>query len=375
MAKRMNGEGSVRQRTKGGMWELRLMDGHQEDGRPRIITFYGKTQKEVKEKRDAYKKDRDDGIDLTADYTFEEWADIWFDHHKETISEVTQESYRYTLRNLKEHFKGRKLRNIKSMDIESFLRKLQREGRADSSVSQHRGMLFQIFNKAEANDVLRKNPVRFAEKMRSSKKKKRKESFTAEEVILLMKNLPTDRIGLSIRLMLSTGMRGQEMLGLRKRNVAADGSEIHIVEAVKQVKGTVLVGSTKTATSTRVVPVPHNLREPLKQLCAMSKDFIWESPKRPGQPCNPSHFRDAFKEAVSNVEGVRVLTPHCCRHTYVSMMQALGVAMETIRDLCGHVEIDMTAHYLHIQQSVREAAVRKFSDAYIPTQNTLDSLD
>ena len=260
-------------------------------------------------------------------------------------------------------------------DIESFLRQLQKEGYADSTVSQHRGMLFQIFNKAEANDVLRKNPVRCAEKMRSSKEKKRKESFTAEEVILLMKNLPTDRIGLSIRLMLSTGMRVQEMLGLRKRNVAADGSEIHIVEAVKQVKGTVLVGSTKTATSTRVVPVPHNLREPLKQLCAMSKDFIWESPKRPGQPCNPSHFRDAFKEAVSNVEGVRVLTPHCCRHTYVSMMQALGVAMETIRDLCGHVEIDMTAHYLHIQQSVREAAVRKFSDAYIPTQNTLDSLD
>ena len=62
MAKRMNGEGTIRQRTKGGRWELRLMDGYQEDGRPRIITFYGKTQKEVKDKRDAYRKDRDDGI-------------------------------------------------------------------------------------------------------------------------------------------------------------------------------------------------------------------------------------------------------------------------------------------------------------------------
>ena len=45
-------------------------------------------------------------------------------------------------------------------------------------------MLFQIFYKAEANDVLRKNPVRCAEKMRSSKEKTRKESFTVEEVFV-----------------------------------------------------------------------------------------------------------------------------------------------------------------------------------------------
>ena len=66
-------------------------------------------------------------------------------------------------------------------------------------------MLYQIFHKAEANDLVRKNPVRFADKMRSRDPVKRKEAFTAEEVRLLMLNLPQDRIGWSIRLRLGTG--------------------------------------------------------------------------------------------------------------------------------------------------------------------------
>lgn len=43
-------------------------------------------------------------------------------------------------------------------------------------------MLYQIFQKAEANDLVRRNPVRLAEKMRASGTAKRKEAFTTEEV-------------------------------------------------------------------------------------------------------------------------------------------------------------------------------------------------
>ena len=64
------------------------------------------------------------------------------------------------------------------------------------------------------------------------------------------------------------------------------------------------------------------------------------------------------------MKGVRVLTPHCCRHTYVSQMQALGVTLETIQSMVGHADIDMTAHYLHLQEPMRQAAIEKFSDAF-----------
>ena len=84
-------------------------------------------------------------------------------------------------------------------------------------------------------------------------------------------------------------------------------------------------------------------------------------------PCNPSHFHKQFRETLEKIDGVRVLTPHCCRHTYVSQMQALGVDLATIQSIVGHADVDMTKHYLHVQDSIRLAAIDKFSEAF-PTE-------
>ena len=50
--------------------------------------------------------------------------------------------------------------------------------------------------------------------------------------------------------------------------------------------------------------------------------------------------------------------------TYVSQMQALGVDLATIQSIVGHADIDMTKHYLHVQESIRQAAIEKFSEAF-----------
>ena len=84
-----------------------------------------------------------------------------------------------------------------------------------------------------------------------------------------------------------------------------------------------------------------------------------ESPKIQNQPWNPSYFRDKFISAIGQIDGVRVLTPHSCRHTYVSQLQALGVNLPTIQSIVGHADIDMTQHYLRVQEPIRQAAVEK----------------
>lgn len=224
-------------------------------------------------------------------------------------------------------------------------------------------MLYQIFHKAEANDLVRKNPVRFAEKMRSTGPKQRKEAFTAEEVRLLMMKLPYDKMGMSIRLMLGTGMRSQELLALEPRHIEEDGSVIRIRQAVNLVKGSVHVGVPKSRDSYRDIPVPPNLRWCARELRKVDTKFIWEKRKK-DTPCNPSNFRDDFREALSQIEGVRLLTPHSCRHTYVSQMQALGVDLSTIQSIVGHADVDMTQHYLHVQDGIRQEAIRKFAEAF-----------
>ena len=121
-------------------------------------------------------------------------------------------------------------------------------------------MLYQIFRKAEANDLVRKNPVAFADKMRSNGPAKAKDAFTAEEVQRLMAQLPYDRIGWSIRLLLGTGMRTQELLALKPKHIAGDGSMIQIRQAINMVKGTPVVGTPKSRDSYRDVPIPPSLR-------------------------------------------------------------------------------------------------------------------
>ena len=232
--RRANGEGSLRQ-LENGSWSCQIMVGFKPDGTRDIRTFTAKTQKEVIRKKEDFKSKRAAGLLTGQDLRFEEWADTWYENHQDNIKPTTQESYRYTLRILKDHFGKRKLTDIKAMDVEQFLKKLRKDGKSDSSLAQCRGMLYQILNKAAANDLIIKNPVQYADKMRKGPPK-RKESFNADEVRLLMEKLPEDKVGWSIRLMLATGMRTQELLGLEPRHIAKDGSTITIEQAVKRVK-------------------------------------------------------------------------------------------------------------------------------------------
>ena len=186
MAKRKsNGEGSIRQ-LPSGSWQIQMMDGYKTDGTRNYKTFTAPKLEEAKKKKREYERKRDAGMLAAADYSFVEWADIWFEHHKNRVTPTTQEGYSYTLRQLKENFQRRKLSEIKTYDIEQYLMKMVRDGKSGSAVAQHRGMLFQIFKMAVANDILIKNPVAHAEKIRRAPPKP-KEAFTADEVLKLMK--------------------------------------------------------------------------------------------------------------------------------------------------------------------------------------------
>ena len=369
--KRANGEGMLRQRPNGS-WELRVKVSLDERGSSRTKSFYGRTPQEVYAKLADFQVADTNCVNLENEYTFDKWANIWFDSHKDLISPTTCDSYQYTLRILKRFFGNRKLQSIKAMDVEQMLKQLQGEGRSSSGLAQCRGMLYQIMNKAEANDLIAKNPVRFAEKRRHTGPVKEKDAFTSEEIKLLMSNLPYDKIGISIRLMLGTGMRTQELLALEPRHIEPDASCIHIRQAVNMVKGTVTVGQPKSRDSYRDVPVPVNLRWCAVKLRDGGKQFIWESPRNPGQPVNPSHFREQFRKALEAVPEVRALSPHCCRHTYVSQLQALGVDLATIQSIVGHADVDMTKHYLHVQDEVKTRAIGLFSDAFPVPQNICD---
>ena len=360
--KRSNGEGSISKR-KDGRWECAIMIGYQKDGRRKRKSFYGTTKAEALKKMHDYQEAVAKGEIPKENMLFTVWADTWFEGHKQNVSASTRESYQYTLTAIKRKLEGVHLHEIRALDVEALLKAFRDEGKSDSYVSKARGMLFQIMQKAEANDLIRRNPVAAAEKMKAFKPAQEKEAFTAEEVKALLQNLPHDRMGDSIRLMLGTGIRMQELLALEPQHIEPDGSAIHIRQTVKTVSGKVEIGPPKSKESKRDVPIPESLRTLVIGLRDTPGKYIIQSPNLE-QPFDPNHYRDKFKKYVSAVKGVRVLTPHSCRHTFVSQMQALGVDMPTIQSLVGHADMDMTQHYLHVQNPVKQQAVQIFDSAF-----------
>lgn len=54
--------------------------------------------------------------------------------------------------------------------------------------------------------------------------------------------------------------------------------------------------------------------------------------------------------------------PHCCRHTYITCMQAKGVPMEYIRLLAGHEDVGTTLGYTHTSLETLTAVINKLDN-------------
>ena len=161
---------------------------------------------------------------------------------------------------------------------------LQDDGYSQSTISKVRGLLFQMCQAAVANEIISKNVVAYAAKMRYQKTTPRG-CFTAEEVSKLMRELPINRDTLSLRLMLVSGLRKQEVMALNRDTIAPDGSYVVVKQAVSRKQGTTFISSAKSEASNRVVPIPERAREyaiMLRDCCTGS--LIWESPRKPGKP-------------------------------------------------------------------------------------------
>lgn len=378
MAKRKeNGSGSIKQRAN-GTYQLSVMIGRRPDGKRNMKYFSGSTKSEVRKKLKAYMDALEKGMNMEADYTLEEWPKVFMELHSPNIKPVTVENYSYTLKLINKHLGHRKIRELKPIDVELLLLRLREEGRSDSAISQVRGLLYQLYERAVGNDLVNKNIVQYTPKMKK-RAPNEKESFTEEEVAILMELLPHTRIGFSIRILLGCGLRSQELLALMPKHIEPDGSRIHIRQAVSMIHGEVTISEPKSYDSYRSVVVPHNIRYCAIALRETDDMFIWQSPTDSRKPINPSTFRKYYKEAIEAVPGVRYLSAHACRHTYVSIMHSLGVDTATIQSMVGHSTALMTKHYLHVHASVQNDAADRFSHAFsggnvAEYQKTLDEM-
>ncbi len=360
-SRRTNGEGTV-WRLKNGTWRGQLMDGYDDNGKKIIVSFSAETRAEVLDLIRDYRNNKDANVHIDKKLTLAEWGKTWYEDYESQVQASTYSGYRYTLRLIEERLGKKAVADILPLDINRFQDGLVKDGYSLSQVRKCRTMLIQIFDAADENGMILRNPARKAKILKDrdgtlSAPRRTKDAFTAEEINLLDEKLNDDLLGHSIRLMLNTGLRTQELLALAPNDIAEDGSSVDINKAVKTVAGKPNMGLPKSIRSRRIVPVPKDARSSALYLREHGgTEHIWSLPGK-NAVYGVGSFRRRYYYAIKQVEGVRKLSPHCCRHTYVTRLQAKGVPIEIIAQLAGHSSVDTTVGYTHTTPETLSGAV------------------
>ena len=75
-------------------------------------------------------------------------------------------------------------------------------------------------------------------------------------------------------------------------------------------------------------------------------------------------FEQGEESYSSLMNKYQEVIPETTWHQEGGNMQALGVDIQTIQSIVGHADTEMTEHYLHVQESIRQSAIQLFSEAF-----------
>jgi integrase len=184
--------------------------------------------------------------------------------------------------------------------------------------------------------------------------------------------LKTHRNEALYALMLSTGLRRGEALGLKWEDVDLNSGVILVRRQLKREQGRLLTSDTKTAKSRRAVHLPAPMIATLKAHRArQSADHLkignaWSDSGHVftttiGTPIDPRNVYREFQK-ICEQAGLGKWHPHELRHSAASLMLAQGVKLQVVSEVLGHASIRMTADvYGHILAPDRQSAADAMS--------------
>jgi len=169
------------------------------------------------------------------------------------------------------------------------------------------------------------------------------------------------------------GLRQGEALGLRWSDVDLETGVLTVRHSLGRVKGQGLVlGDVKSRTGERPIVLPKPLLAELKahrtaqnteRLAAGSwwqdTDHVFANPD--GRPIDPKADWTAWRTLLA-AAGVHPVRLHAARHTAITMLLAMGVKPQVVKEIAGHAKFSTTEVYidkvdeLHLDAAERMAA-------------------
>lgn len=359
--KRDNGTGTIYQRPNKS-WVGKIYLGRDETGKERFKYLSGKTEGEVKRKIREYNQS---GTKIdTKKISLGEYLLNWLATYKKgTIKLSSYDAIERTIRNqIMPNIGMIQLQELTSDDIQKFLTKLMNEDNYSHSIVKkahdclHAALLHATIKKDIAD-----NPMLLV-KMPDKKLFQTKEIrfFSEAECALIIEESsrqyktgkPVYQYADAYVLMLHTGIRLGEAIGLKKTDWDDKENTLHIQRNIQSVSnrdedGSRLVGkqlvsnTTKTYSGDRIIPLNKTATEALERLCKQHPESEYIVCSSKGEVIPPERLERTFYRMLKNV-GISPAGTHSLRHTFASMLFAKGTDVKTVSELLGHASIQIT---------------------------------
>lgn len=330
------------------------------DGRYRCkykgMEFYGNTQKEALEAREAYKRMEEAGLRReSAGETVESYALRWLPVHKVGIRNTTYNAYANYLNIMCCVLGDKLIRDVTPSDIKEVYNSYM--GKSDSTIKKAVTIYKAMFDSAIADGLIRTNPCKAdsAKPHKGSKGTHRAISEEERQLILSVEH----RMRPAAMAMLYAGLRRGEAMALNVDEDIDFNAHTISVHAAVHFEGNRPIKDerTKTEAGRRTIP----LFAPLAQCLSNTHGLLL--PTASGDLCTQMSFSrawDSYMLALSKAAGKPIsIRAHDLRHSFCTMLRDCGVDLKIAIRWMGHSDEKMILQiYDHVTPEREEKAAK-----------------
>jgi integrase/recombinase XerD len=235
----------------------------------------------------------------------------------------------------------RDLSEIERADLEAFIEHVQDTGLKISTVRTKQACLIAFFHFLMEQDIISGSVLKRPMKLKLPEVLPR--AMNPADVKKLLSVIDDIRDRALILLLLRTGMRIGEALGLRLNDLDMRDRKVHLFQGEKNSMG-------------RVVYLSDDVLSALKLWLRQrdqNKEFVFYG--RDNKPICYSTGRSRFVRYIQKA-GLeqKGYTVHCLRHTFASELLNAGMRLECLQQLMGHQDIEVTRRYARLTDTTRE---------------------
>lgn len=288
--------------------------------------------------------------------TLKAYAETWMNTYKRPkLKQTTLRGYdSYLCAHIYPVFGDKAIGDLSTASIQRWLNERKQLGKA--TLKKMLDLLKQILEYAAAESIIKENPANSKLIVIPSDKVETREALTLEQVKEILSNISSLREDdrRLMALLLLTGCRRGEVLGLRWEDIDIISGLIHVQRNVTYVKNQPSVGTPKTEKGKRYIPLDAHLLSLLAPV--QTTGYIIGGGDT---PISRMSFRRQW-ERIEKAVNLHGATAHVFRHSYLTMLAGTGVDVKTLQTIGGHADIQTTMNrYVHpVKTNIIEAGNR-----------------